>query len=116
MAQAKKARRRTRIDKLMPGVLARIHAELDCGHSAASVYRRWNLVRFTLPRNFRLYAAARRSRIKRRGNQRPFLAEGGGEQRVEEGAGAPGGVNARDSAGGSTPAAFHAGPDSTEPG
>ncbi len=72
----------------MPGVRERVHAALDCGDSAAAVYRRWNLVRFTLPRNFRLYAADRRRRIGKRGNQRPFRAEADGEQRSDEGTGA----------------------------
>lgn len=86
MEQAKTTRRRTWIDELRPNLRERVNAELDCGFAAAAVYRRWNLVRFTLSRNFRLYAEARRRRIKQRGNRRPFRAEPDGAQRVEAGA------------------------------
>jgi hypothetical protein len=62
-----KQRRLTWIDRLPRGLLARLHAEIDCGvESLSGIYRKWNLVRFCAPRTWRLYAGSRRRRLQAR--------------------------------------------------
>jgi hypothetical protein len=61
----RKPTRRTWLDTLPPRLRARIDAEIDCrGASLNAIYRKYNLVRFCMPRTFRLYGRARRRRIR----------------------------------------------------
>jgi hypothetical protein len=61
---AKSTERRTWLDRVSPGLRARIDAEIDCRQlSLGTIYRTYNLVRFCQPRTFRLYGGARRRRL-----------------------------------------------------
>jgi hypothetical protein len=60
----KSTKRRTWLDKLPPRLRARLDAEIDCRtESLSAIYRRYNVVRYCMPRTFRLYGGERRRRL-----------------------------------------------------